>query len=91
MSNEYKDLLHALERNNELLTLIAKFTASNFLENEITDTKLKKLYELTGNKTQKEISKSLSMGDKTITAAWKRWESIGLLSKEGKTYRRILK
>ena len=90
MDSEYKEILHALKRNNELLALIAKISITEVFENEFSDPKFKKLYELTGSKNQKEIAKSLSMGDKTITAAWKRWESMGLLVKEGNIYRRIL-
>ncbi len=84
------ELVKLLLRNNELLMAILKLHQSKYLERELSDKKLQKLYNLTGEKTIKEIAKTLSMGDKTITAVWKRWESNGLLVKEAKGYRRIL-
>ena len=79
-----------LQRNNELLSAILKAQLSDILEKELSDKKLEKLYALTGQKTIKEIAKILSMGDKTITSIWKRWEMFGILIKDNKGYRKMI-
>lgn len=88
MENSNDQLAKHLQRNNELLLVIAKVLLARTLSEELASDKLKKLYDLTGKSTVKEISASLRMSVKTISDAWQRWEKMGLLIKDGKSYRR---
>lgn len=76
-------------RSNELLTVISKTLLSDLLKNEVKNKKMAKLYELTGSATVKEISKKIGMSAGAISAVWQRWETFGLLIKDGKSYRRV--
>ena len=57
--------------------------------NKLTKTE-KSIYELTGNKGQTEIVKSLKTAPNTVTNTWKKLESEGILIKEGKGYRKVI-
>jgi DNA-binding MarR family transcriptional regulator len=86
-SNDFSALL---ERTNELLSVIAKAQLAPGLEAELSDPKMRRLYELTGSEmTAKEIAKKLKASATTISNAWKRWERRGLVVKNGKRYRRV--
>ena len=61
------------------------------IESELSDTKKKKLYELTGGSLPiKQISERVGLATGTISQTWQRWEDAGLLIKNGKSYRKVL-
>jgi transposase len=60
------------------------------LQKEFADPRTRELYELTGTYGQREIKKKLNMSANTISDAWKRWEQLGLLTREGQEYRKVL-
>lgn len=82
-------VLAQFERQNELLSAILKAQLATVIDKELSDKKLEKLYQLTGKFKIKEIAKKLSMGDKTITSIWQRWEMLGLIIKDGNVYRKV--
>ncbi len=79
-----------LERHSELLSAILKAQLATIIDKELSDKKLERLYQLTGNLKIKEIARKLSMGDKTITSIWQRWEMLGLIIKDSKGYRKVV-
>lgn len=79
-----------LQRNNELLEILVKLQLKSTLNEELSDPKNRKLYELTGNKSIGEISKELKMSAGKISGIWKRWEQQGLLIKDGRSYKRVI-
>jgi len=77
-------------RTEELLEVIAKALMAPVMDTELADAKSAKLYELTGKASQAKIIEKLSMSSATISSTWKRWERMGLIVKDGKTYRKVL-
>ena len=87
---EENSVVSLLQRNNELLTVLAKAHLSEVLENELADTKHRKLYELTGKSIPvKQIASKIGIATGTVSQIWQRWERKGIVIKEGKQYRRI--
>lgn len=79
-----------IQRTNELLTVLAKTQLSDVIESELSDAKKRKLYDLTGGPhAVKTIATKVGMSAGAISGQWKRWEQLGLLVKDGKSYRRI--
>lgn len=84
------DTANLLRRTNELLSLIAKALLSDVVERELSDDRMRRLYELTGQRSRDDLAKHLKMSATTVSKAWRRWEEIGLLIKDGNHYRRAL-
>ena len=81
-----------LRQSNELLTLLAKIAVTETLRRELASRKLQHLYRLTGQGLAvKQLSAKVGMAVGPISEAWQRWESLGLLIKDGKHYRRVLR
>lgn len=84
-------LAQLLLRTNELLTVLAKAAVKPALETELSTPQRRKLYDLTGGDFSiDQISKKLRMSTGAISTLWQRWESVGLLIKDGKRYRKVL-
>lgn len=85
------EIIRLLERSNQLVEMILRVSLRPVVEAEFTDPKAKALYDLTDTKTARsEIAKRLKMSSKTISQYWQRWETLGLLTKDGKSYRKVL-
>lgn len=89
MSQEL-DIVARLRRIEDLLTALVKSKLTSVIEQELSDPKMKKLYELTGECTVRELSKETGFSIATISRVWQRWENLGLIVKEGKKYRKLL-
>ena len=88
---ENADIAGLISRTNELLTVLVKLQLQDVLDAELADAKKRKLYELTGGKLAvKAISAKIGMSAGAISGHWMRWEKLGLLNKDGKSYRRLL-
>lgn len=77
------------KRIEELLETLVKINLKNIVASELEDPKLKKLYDLTGQHKVNDISKKLGFSTGKISQIWQKWESMGLLKKQGKLYRKI--
>ncbi len=84
------EVVRKLDRIEQLLVLVTKAQLASLLKEEFSDPRMARLYQLTGSHGQREIKKELNMSANTISEAWKRWETLGLLVKDGKEYRRVL-
>ncbi|MEQ9567846.1 MAG: hypothetical protein RLN85_18905 [Pseudomonadales bacterium] len=87
--NDGADIAALIRRTNELLTVLVKTQLSNILEIELADEKKRKLYEHTGSLGQVALTSKIGMSAGAISGHWKRWEQVGLLVKDGKSYRRV--
>jgi len=87
--NENTDVAALIRRTNELLTVLAKTQLSAVIESELADAVKRKLYEYTGSLGVKALTTKVGMSAGTISGHWKRWEQLGLLVKEGQSYRRL--
>lgn len=74
----------------DYLEALVKINLIRILENEFKDSKFKTIYELTGVKSIKEISKKVNISTGAISNLWARWENLGILIKEGKRYRKVV-
>lgn len=84
------DLVASLRRIEDLLTVLVKSQLSDVISHELSDKKIKQLYDLTGGYTARELEKRTNYSLASISRIWQRWESLGLLIKDGKTYRKVL-
>jgi len=87
--SESQELLSRLSRIEELLTTIAKVQFKDVFERELANPTTAKLYEFTGAHTSRELAKRLNCSRTQISETWQRWERLGLLVKEGKSYRKV--
>ncbi len=75
-----------LDRLIELVEALLRTRISELLEKELDDPKKKKLYELTGKKQVRELTKLTDLSTGAISGLWQRWYSMGILKKQGKVY-----
>ena len=78
------------KRIEELLQTLVKINLKGILESELEDPKMKKLYDLTGQHKVNEISKRVGFSTGKISQIWQKWESMGLLKRQGKLYKKII-
>jgi Predicted transcriptional regulator len=91
MKTMQPDIGLLLQRTNDLLETLVRLQLRPIIESELSDTKKKKLYELTGGSLPiKQISERVGLATGTISQTWQRWEDAGLLIKNGKSYRKVL-
>ena len=91
MANSQSDLSALLQRTNDLLLVLVKAHLKSVIEAELSDKKRKDLYVLTGDPIPiKKISEKVGMSTGTISQIWQHWEDVGLLIKDGKSYRRVI-
>lgn len=83
------DLAARFERMEALLTVIAKVSMAPVLAEELKDDRMARLYEMTGSATVQTATKALGCSATTVSDAWKRWESLGIVRKTGKRYERV--
>jgi hypothetical protein len=88
--NSEKDVSPNLQRIEELLKALLKVQLAPILEKELSDATKAKLYKATGQDGVVALSKKLDCSTGWISGVWKSWEQLGLIVKDGKTYRRIL-
>jgi len=78
------------KRMEELLETIAKVSLAPMIKAELSKPKMAELYSMTGKLVITEISKKLGLATGKISQIWQRWEMLGILKKEGKSYRKVL-
>ena len=88
--SEESDALAVLKRIELLLAALVKKQMSSILEQELSDDKKRELYLLTGKKTMRELVSQTNSSSATISGLWQRWESLGLLVKNGKKYVKVV-
>jgi hypothetical protein len=89
-SGENAQLVQVLTRIGDLLELLVRAQLAPVLEKELTDPQMRKLYELTGVLTTSQLVKRMSFSAGKISAVWARWETLGLIRKEGGRYKRVV-
>ena len=85
-----KKLLERIKNIDNHLAILVKIYISQYIDQTITNKDQKKLYELTGVKSQSDICEELHMSPNTVTDLWSSWYRLGLIRKEGKSYKKIL-
>jgi predicted transcriptional regulator len=78
-----------LARIEELLEVLVRLQLGPTIANETSDSSMRKLYELTGKKPVLELSRELGMSSGKISRVWQKWESMGIIRKQGKSYKKL--
>lgn len=76
-------------RIRELVEALTKMRLKELLDKELTDSQRRKLYELTGKADTKKLVQLTGMSAGAISGLWQRWYSMGILTKRGKSYRKL--
>jgi hypothetical protein len=79
-----------LARIEELLTALVKLALKETLREELSNPKAKTIYQRTGQSTRPQLEKLTKFSGGKISGLWQRWEQLGLLIKDGKSYRRLI-
>jgi hypothetical protein len=87
---EQEKVITSLTHIEELLTVLVKRYLSEIIEKELSNSDMKELYTITGNCSARQAAKKLDCSLGKISNIWQKWESLGLLVKDGKTYRKVL-
>jgi hypothetical protein len=82
--------LDVLERMERLLQRLLRLQAATILKEELAGEFEKKLYAVTGTKNRTQILKDLKCGPNRVSELWNRWEQLGLLVKDGNSYRKVI-
>ncbi len=84
------EIVEELKKINLLLSSLLKTQIQPILEKELSDETRRKIYDLTGDTTVKEIAKKTGVAVGTVSMTWNRWEQLGIIHKNGKSYQKIL-
>ncbi|MGH8645735.1 MAG: hypothetical protein ACREX4_15255 [Gammaproteobacteria bacterium] len=79
-----------MRRMVELLEAIARVQFARILKEELSDAKVRTLYELTGVKPIGDLTRRTGFSAGKISGIWQRWETMGLLKKVEGRYRKVL-
>lgn len=79
-----------LERIEELLRVIARVVVSDKLSQVLEDKNYQTLYEGTGKLGIVELSKKTRFSTGKISGIWKEWEQLGIVVKDGKSYKKVI-
>lgn len=82
--------LKCLRRTEELLTALVRDKLSENIKARLPDKKHRILYDLTGQRSIRELSQKTGFSLGKISRTWHEWEEAGLLVKHGAQYRRVL-
>jgi hypothetical protein len=77
-------------RIRELVEALAKMKLKELLDKELSDTSKRNLYELTGKAGTRKLVQLTGMSAGAISGLWQKWYSMGILTKRGKFYRKLL-
>jgi len=88
--SEQSEVLSYLRRIENLLTILVKSQLSDVIAHELSSEKMKRLYDLTGDCDVRSLAKKINSSAASISRIWQRWEKLGLIVKDGRTYRKIL-
>lgn len=88
MNNE--ELLKHLENIENNLTILVKLNIAQVINQVITDENEKILYEFTGIKKRADILEDLHISPNTVSDLWNLWYNLGILKKEGNSFKKVI-
>jgi predicted transcriptional regulator len=89
MENQSPEL-QCLPRIETLLTALVRSSLTDAIAVITNDKRLSRLLELTGKATVREAPRKTGTALGTISKAWREWEKLGLIVKDGSQYKRIV-
>ena len=87
MDEDAKEILMNIE---EILRGILRASVAERLAQIRADKTLRRIYDLTGrNRTVASIAREARVSTGKVSGIWQSWEEAGLLTKRGKSYRKL--
>ncbi len=86
---ENPEELGVLQNIERLLKFIVKQQLAQIFKEQLVDPKHLEIYQMTGNNPIREISEKTGISSGSISGLWQKWEELGIIEKDGKTYRKI--
>ena len=80
----------SIAKIEEHLATLVKLQMAPVLEKELQDDFGRKLWALTGKAKREEIRKKLMCAPNKLSETWTRWLQLGLVVKDGLTYRKVV-
>jgi hypothetical protein len=78
----------SLLRIEGLLRTLVRISMRSVMDEELKEPAARAIYEATGDHTAREIAAAAGIGVGTVSRTWSRWETMGLVVKDGTRYRR---
>lgn len=88
--NTSEETLKTLQSIEQHLQALVRFQYAEKRKQAFANETEEKAFELTGVKGRDEICTELRIGSKTLTAWWNKWFDLGLLVKEGNSYKKTV-
>jgi hypothetical protein len=88
MNNE--EINERLKNIENYLEILVRFNHAQIKQHAFLNEVEEKIFELTGVKGRDEICTELRVSSKTISELWKRWLEVGLLIKQGNSYKKTV-
>jgi hypothetical protein len=82
------DLLSTAKRIESLLEILTKQALRDSFDAELADPVAASVYDLTGERTARDIAVHTGLGIASISRLWTRWERLGIVVKDGQRYRK---
>jgi len=80
----------SLKKIEKHLETLVRFNYAQTRKQAFADETEKKVFELTGVKGQKEICSEFHISASTLSDLWSKWFDLGLLVKQGNSYKKTV-
>jgi hypothetical protein len=85
-SDDAKVVLDSLRRIEQMVTVLARASVSERLEEILNDPSTRLVYQGAGKISRPELERRTGFSGGKISNLWKQWEMHGLMVKSGKSY-----
>ncbi len=84
------EILLTLKHIEELLETLVRFNYTHLKKEAFTNPIEEKIFSSTGVKSREEIRNDLKISPNTLSDLWSKWVDLGLLVKDGNTYKKTV-
>ncbi len=84
------EITQSLKNIEKLLGILVRFQYSTILTQAINNELDGKIFDLTGVKSRNEICSELKISPNTLAETWSKWLELGILVKQGNSYKKTI-
>jgi len=84
------EIIKSLNNIEKQLELLVRFNYAQIKKQAFENEAEEKVFEMTGVKGQKEICSELHISPNKLSDLWNKWFDMGLLIKQGSSYKKIM-